>query len=137
MQANSATKCTNCLRRRAAPFSFNEWRRANNGNPILHLNEATSRIGATRSRSCLRRGAVISVGDMIHGRAAYQLSPLSRKIWAALEEFPAAIPDAYRPGRFDTEPPSLFWPNFPIAFTENAASPFVKRKRRGVPGEGR
>ena len=55
---------------------------------------------------------------MIHGRAAHQLGPISRQIWGALEERPTEIPGEYRLGRFGTEPPSLFWPNVTIAFTE-------------------
>ena len=47
--------------------------RANSGNYSCHRDEATSRIGVLRFLLCLRMGSVISVGDMIHGSAAYQL----------------------------------------------------------------
>ena len=92
--------------------------RANSGNDSCHRNGANSIIGAMRFRFCLRMGAVISAGNMIHGRVAYQLSSISRKIWTALEERPTEIAYAYRLGRSDKDTPSLFWPHAPIAFTE-------------------
>ena len=78
--------------------------RASNGNDSGRRNESASRIGAMRFRSRLRMGAVIYFGGTIHGGDAYRLSPISRKIWAALEECPTEIPDAYRLGRFRCGP---------------------------------
>ena len=105
--------------------------RANNGNSSCRRNEAASRIGAMRFRLRFRMGAVISVANMIHGRAAYQLSPISRKIWAAVGECPTETPSHIDWADSIRSLPVCFGRTLISRLRKNAAAPFVQRKRRG------